>query len=156
MVGGWTRIGSAFAVAQSLTGSALNVELVPNKRFGACGFSQGPMQLAQIVIDMASLSGAPTEVQVELFWDSGGDQYATRTPLSGTIQIGKTTATDATAIINVTDEYHILFPYTDKITKVGADLTDRSIKMWARVTLIGGSSPTATANIQVSFYHNGV
>ncbi len=156
MYEGWSHTGFAYASAVSLSGSEATAELLPNGSVGAGGFARTVFKLAYITVDLSSIANAPAEVEVSLTWDAGGDHFITDAPLVGTIQIGKTTATDGTAVINVPNAYNLAHPPKGLYTNATTDKADKIIKVWARVKLNGGTSPTATANIRAGFYHGGI
>lgn len=156
MYEGWSHTGFAYASAVSMSGTEASAELLPNGSVGAGGFAKTVFKLAYITVDLASITGGPVEVEVSLTWDANGDHYITDAPLIGTIQTGKTTATDGSAVINLPNSYNLAHPPKGLYVKASDDKADKIVKVWAWVKLNGGSSPTATANIRAGFYHGGL
>lgn len=156
MYEGWSHTGFAYASAVSMSGTEASAELLPNGSVGAGGFAKTVFKLAYITVDLSSITGGPVEVEVSLTWDAAGDHFITDAPLIGTIQTGKTTATDGSAVINFPNSYNLAHPPKGLYVKATTDKADKIIKVWAWVKLNGGSSPTATANIRAGFYHGGL
>ncbi len=160
MYNGWTNAAfAATAPATAVDSSFTAMELGGGQLSGYTGsahISTKALDIRKVVVELSQLVGAPfvpAQVEVILTWDEDGDHCVLDEPLTGTVQVGLTNTTKATAVIPVASGGGLTVPPRGLYTKTDSAYgVSRGARMWAWVKLDAGS---ATAVVRVVNLNGG-